>query len=306
MSVVICNHGLRNSGGIERYLQTLVRGLHERGIQPTVIAKKFDRTMPEYQWVTPIRLNVSWAPRKWRDFAFDWRLNRLKRQGLGGELIACNQTSAADIAICGSTHPGYLASMGQQPGWLDRRKIELERQHLTRSRLVVAHSAFMQDQVVQYYGVDASKVKVIYPPVDTDKFHTVPDAERLQLRKSLGLPDDQMVFLLASTGHKRKGWPMLERFFSQTKLPICLAVAGRPVSSQCDRIRYLGYRQDMERVYRAVDATIMASSFEPFGLVGVESVLSGTPVLLARGVGCAEVIHEPAALAFDLDHRFSR
>ena len=37
--LAISNHGLRNSGGIERYALTLVRGLHERGLKPTLIAK---------------------------------------------------------------------------------------------------------------------------------------------------------------------------------------------------------------------------------------------------------------------------
>ena len=65
-------------------------------------------------------------------------------------------------------------------------------------------------------------------------------------------------------------------------------------------MRFLGYRRDIENVYRAVDFTVMASHYEPFGLVGVESVLCGTPVLLADTVGCAEVIHGAAKIAFTL------
>jgi glycosyltransferase involved in cell wall biosynthesis len=63
-------------------------------------------------------------------------------------------------------------------------------------------------------------------------------------------------------------------------------------------VRHLGYRSDIENVYRAVDFTVLASLYEPFGLVGVESVLCGTPVLLADDAGCAEVIHAPAQIAF--------
>ena len=53
--------------------------------------------------------------------------------------------------------------------------------------------------------------------------------------------------------------------------------------------------------YRAVDFTVMASRYEPFGLVGVESLLCGTPVLCAQGVGCAEVLRAPAQIPFRLD-----
>ena len=60
-------------------------------------------------------------------------------------------------------------------------------------------------------------------------------------------------------------------------------VAGRPIDETGPNIHYLGYRSDIEDVYRAVDFTILASTYEPFGLVGVESVLCGTPVLVADG-----------------------
>ncbi|WP_204274472.1 glycosyltransferase, partial [Stenotrophomonas maltophilia] len=69
-----------------------------------------------------------------------------------------------------------------------------------------------------------------------------------------------------------------------------LVVIGRPVSSSSPNIRYLGYRKDIENVYRAADYTILASHYEPFGLIGVESVLCGTPAVLAANIACTEVI----------------
>jgi glycosyltransferase involved in cell wall biosynthesis len=300
MHLALSNHGLRNSGGIERYALTLVRGLHARGIKPVFAAKAFDKSLPEYGWVDPVPVRMSGVPGKLRDFWFDWRLRSLKRQGRWAPLIACNQTGAADIAICGSNHPAYLEAMGQRPGHIDRWKIALERDHLTNAKLIVAHSRGLAQQVQQHYGVAPGKIEVLYPPIDGDRFSTVPDARRLQLRESLGLPDDRAVFLLASTGHRRKGLDLLLDFFQTTRLPVLLAVAGRPIDAQGPNLRYLGYRTDIEDVFCAVDFSVMASRYEPFGLVGIESVLCGTPVLLADNVGCAEVIAEPATLGFSL------
>jgi glycosyltransferase involved in cell wall biosynthesis len=76
-------------------------------------------------------------------------------------------------------------------------------------------------------------------------------------------------------------------------------VAGRAVPGSPANVRQLGYRDDIETVYRAVDFTVMASRYEPFGLVGVESVLCGTPVLLAHDAGCAEVIRGAGQIGFD-------
>lgn len=299
-TLAISNHGLRNSGGIERYAMTIVRGLHARGIRPTVIAKAFDTALPEYAWVTPVHTPVRAVPGKLRDLLFDWRIGRAKRRLGLYPLIGCNQTRWSDIGICGGTHPGFLEAMGQRAGVSDRWKIALERAHLERAQTIVAHSRRMRDEAVRFYGIDPAKIELLYPPVDGDKFSVVGPAQRERLRAELGFPADRAVFLLASTGHKRKGLALLAPFFAATELPVTLVVAGRPLDDTLPNVRYLGYRNDIENVYRAADFTVMASHYEPFGLVGVESVLCGTPVLLADNVGCAEVIRAPAQIPFTL------
>ncbi|MDP3824257.1 MAG: glycosyltransferase family 4 protein [Burkholderiales bacterium] len=300
MKLCLSNHGLRHSGGIERYAVTLVRGLHALGVRPTVIAKAFDTNLPEYAWVDALPVRMIGVPSKLRDLYFDWRIRRFKQRRDLGPLIACNQTGAADIAICGSTHPGYLAAMGERERRSDGWKIALERAHLTNAQFIVAHSQRMADEVQRFYGIDAGKIRLMYPPVDGERFSPVPDAERARLRTELKLPDDKAVFLLASTGHRRKGLDLLAAFFAKTELPVCLVVAGRPIDIDAPHIRYLGYRNDLHNVFRAVDFTVLASIFEPFGLVGVESVLCGTPIVAADNVGCVEVIRAPGQFTFSL------
>jgi glycosyltransferase involved in cell wall biosynthesis len=299
VQLALSNHGLRNSGGIERYALTLVRGLHERGIRPVFIAKKFDPALAEVGWVEPVRVRMTGLPGKLHDLWFDRRIRAIKRRRGLFPLIACNQTGAADIAICGSTHPGYLEAMGRRAGVGDRWKVSLEHAHLHNARVIVAHSQRMADEAMRFHGVRGDKIRLLYPPVDGARFGVVDNEARQRLRAELALPADRCVFLLASTGHKRKGLDLLVEFFRATSLPVLLVVAGRPIADAGPNVRYLGYRSDIENVYRAVDFTILASTYEPFGLVGVESVLCGTPVLIAAGAGCAEVIAEPAQIAFD-------
>lgn len=235
-----------------------------------------------------------------RDRCFNAQLLKLKRRHRWFPVIALSQTAAADIAICGGTHPGFLAAMEREPGWKDRLAIALERQHLQSARWVVAHSGLMASQVHQYYGVDRSRIKVFYPPVDTQRFSPVTSEQRLALKKKLGLPEDRCVFLLASTGHARKGLDLLVQALGHSELPVQLVVVGRPVDVEAPNLTYLGYRSDIEDVYRAVDCTVMASRYEPFGLVGVETVLCGTPLLGAEGMGCMEVLQDDAVVPFNL------
>lgn len=54
----------------------------------------------------------------------------------------------------------------------------------------------------------------------------------------------------------------------------------------------------MAKQYRAADFTIMASLYEPFGLVGIESILCGTRVVFSDNMACTEVMNENAGFFF--------
>jgi glycosyltransferase involved in cell wall biosynthesis len=66
-------------------------------------------------------------------------------------------------------------------------------------------------------------------------------------------------------------------------------------------VRYIGYVKEIEDGYRAADFTILASKYEPFGLVGIESVMCGTPVIFSSNIGCCDAIAEHAKFVFKPD-----
>ena len=87
----------------------------------------------------------------------------------------------------------------------------------------------------------------------------------------------------------RKGFDILKNYFEKSDLPIRLVVAGTPVRD-AKNITSLGFIKNMSDLYQAADYTIMASIYEPFGLVGIESVLSGTQVIFSDNMGCLEIL----------------
>ena len=105
------------------------------------------------------------------------------------------------------------------------------------------------------------------------------------------------MFLFPSTGHKRKGLDLLADFFEHTDLPVKLAVAGSPLPRPMKNVVGLGFCTNMSELYRAADFTVMASLYEPFGLVGVESVLCGTRVVLSDNMACTEVMNDEAGFS---------
>lgn len=291
---ISCNR-FGKGGGFERYAMDLARGLLARGQRPAVFARRFDRDTAEYAQVERHLVRVRWLPGKMRDHAFSWGMRHAHRHC--DVLLGCNRVVGADLAICGGTHRGYLAASGKRASFWDRRQIELESRHYLAARRIVAHSRMMADELVRLYGVPEDKLALLYPPVDTARFQPVDAATRAALRQRFGF-GDQPVFLFPSSDHTRKGLDILAEGLAASGIDGVLAVAGRPVGRALPGVRELGYCANMAELYSAADFTVLASNYEPFGLVGIESVLCGTPALLADNIGCLEVLDEQAARRF--------
>ena len=59
-----------------------------------------------------------------------------------------------------------------------------------------------------------------------------------------------------------------------------------------DRVHFTGERSDVASVLQASDLLVLNSVEEPFGLVLVESMSSGTPVLATRVGGIPEIVRD--------------
>ncbi|TKC83169.1 glycosyltransferase family 4 protein [Trinickia terrae] len=298
MKIGLSANALKHGGGLERYAMDLARGLAAQGIEPAFFARRFDWALPESRLVEAHRINVSFLPGKLRDGWFSWRVRAARRAARVDVLIGCNRVDSSEIAICGGTHRGFLRAIGREPTRADRWQIALESRQYASARVVIAHSDLMRDELVDLYGIDDAKIRVLYPPVDGERFVPAKRGARAALRRRFGFADDEIVLLFPSSSHERKGLPLIEAALRDTSLPVVVAVAGRAPERTGSRVRYLGYVKDIEDCYRAADFTILASKYEPFGLVGIESVMCGTPVIFPSNIGCCDAISEHAKFVF--------
>ncbi|QEL56757.1 glycosyltransferase family 4 protein [Chromobacterium paludis] len=292
-------HSIRAGGGMERYVMDVITELCRRGVPVRAIARKLD--WPDApsgaEWVrvpdrTPFsRLNnLLFERRAWRHCRPDWKTIGISRvQG------------PVDLAIVGGTHIGHLIDKGKtRPGLNDRLTIAHESRFYAQARRIVAHSARVGEQIVQHYGAGHDKLAVLYPPVDTRTFSLAARSRRDAVRQSLGIAPEQFMLLFPSNNHALKGGDLILAALQGMGDDIVLVVAGKaPLAGP--RVVNAGFCRDMAGLYAAADATILASKYEAFGLVGPESILCGTPVLFADTVGAVEVLSEPGCYRFSRD-----
>ncbi len=294
---ISCNR-VGAGGGMERYAQDLALFLQQKIGPITVYTKKIDRGYAHGLLVDPIPITVSWIPRKLRDYIFSWRLNKLRKKD--EVLIGCNRVVNAQIAVCGGTHLGFLLACNRRRSLKDYLQILLERRHYKQAKIIIAHSKLVYREIINFYGIKPQQIKLIYPPVNTHRFTPVTLDERKALRQKYGFASNKMVLLFPSCNHKLKGFYLIARLLDKLNLPVILAVAGKQVNKKYSNVNVLklGYVQNIEDLYRAADFTILASKYEAFGLVGVESILCGTPLLFSENIACLEAINPSAVISF--------
>lgn len=155
----------------------------------------------------------------------------------------------------------------------------------------------------------ADKIRTIHNGIDLDRFPTGRPA-RQAFRDKLGLGDDD--FLVCAIGQicARKGLLELVDALRRVHIQaphIHLAIVGRVVFSHEERylqalhaavkaggledcVHFTGELHDVPAALHGADLLVLNSRDEPFGLVIIEAMASGTPVLAARVGGIPEIV----------------
>jgi glycosyltransferase involved in cell wall biosynthesis len=144
--------------------------------------------------VTRPRLLGDWL--RWADVAlieFPWQFAYCRRAApelpmvfMSHNVEVLTRTSNAGAAGVNARRSSALALMRRQ-----------ERFALARADLVVCVSEPDRRYFIEHFGVDPARAVVIPSGADADRVHPVGERERLDLRRTLGLPDARTVVFMA-------------------------------------------------------------------------------------------------------------
>jgi glycosyltransferase involved in cell wall biosynthesis len=171
---------------------------------------------------------------------------------------------------------------------------------------VISNSAMLRRRVMNQYQIPGDKIDVVHFGIDTGRESDQPDA----LPMAAGRPT--VLFLGRVTRQKGPEYFIeVARRVADHVPPAQFVVAGtgdllprvieRAVELDlADRVHFAGPVQgpDVDRLYRAADVCVMPSVSEPLGLVALESLRSGTPCIIPKESGVAEVLRH----AFRVDY----
>ncbi len=205
---------------------------------------------------------------------------------------------------------GPWASESQQEGVNNKLSFLLKQRLIEQStynrcdRFIVLSKAF-GNVLHQNYQIPWSKINIIPGGVDINRFQ--PNLSPKEAQIKLGWPDNRLILFTSRRLVHRVGLDKLLQALAiiKPRIPdVWLAIAGRghlqaTLQQQAtelgldNNVKFLGFLPDdqLPLAYQAAELTIMPSqSFEGFGLVILESLACGTPVLCTPIGGMPEIL----------------
>lgn len=178
---------------------------------------------------------------------------------------------------------------------------------------VTAVGRFVRDALVEREGIPGKRIQVIYNGIDPERFPQGSQAQavRVQVRQELGISLDQVVAVQVARFHPVKdhetglrAWAEVQRRWAGGRQPgsLLLLVGDgpqRPVMEKLTEelgiagsVRFLGVRNDVERLLTASDLFMLSSLSEGISVTLLEAMAAGLPVAATDVGGNSEVVEE--------------
>jgi glycosyltransferase involved in cell wall biosynthesis len=310
-------------GGIPRIVTTMVAGLAARGHDVTVCTTDAADADNRAPLSPPLRDGVE--VRVFRNFsnrlAYDWQVftpvglrRYLREQATSfdvGHVHAChNLPSAIAAAAFDRLGVPYVVSPNGTAPRIERRRTAkrvfdavFERHLLSRAHRVLAVTETERGQL-RDLGVSEAQIRLVPNPVDLREFER--SADPLRFRRAWNLGGDPVVLYLGKVT-PRKGVDVLVRSIARlSSARARVVIAGNEMHAGSAYRRAMRDAADHPRLVRvgllrgterldalsAADVVVYPSRDEIFGLVPLEALLAGRPVVVGDDSGCAEVIHQ--------------
>lgn len=311
--------------GVSTSIQTFARHFVTLGHRVTLLAPEYRRT-PRVQGPTPedfeiIRLPARYLPFDPEDRMLLWRpllaiTKQLREQDV--DLVHIHTPFVAHYAgaaiarrlgvpVMESYHTFFEQYLDKYIPFLPARWIRAATRRFSAAQCndvdAIAVPSRAMLEVLKDYGIRTS-AEVVPTGIDLERFRRG-DGERF--RRQFDIPMDRPLLIHAGRLAFEKNCDFLLRMLRQVRdqIPeVLLVIAGDgPARKQLERltrrlglqdsVRFIGYLQrngELEDFYAAGDAFVFASRTETQGLVLLESMALGTPLVSTAVMGTKEVL----------------
>ena len=168
---------------------------------------------------------------------------------------------------------------------------------------VIVNSNYMKNELQRLFGLPYEKINVVPNGVNLNLFNGI---ERdYNFRRRFAMDNEKIILFMGrlvyekGVQHLISAMPKILSGYHDSKLVIC-GKGGMldELRAQVDamgisnKVYFAGYMngKDVQRMYKAADIAVFPSTYEPFGIVALEAMLSENPVVVSDVGGLNEIV----------------
>ncbi len=177
---------------------------------------------------------------------------------------------------------------------------------------VITCSVAMQMEVRSFYNVPAERISVIPNGIDSSRLRSLSTQDLSEFRLQYARPNERIIFNVGRLVYEKgadllvESAPLVLSQVPDAKIVIggrgpLFASLGQRIDAMHlhDKVMLAGFLTDEERdrLYVVADVCVFPSRYEPFGIVALEAMAAGTPVVVSDVGGLGTVVqHELTGL----------
>jgi D-inositol-3-phosphate glycosyltransferase len=322
--------GTGDVGGMNLYILALAHEMNKLGVQVDIFARRHNTDEPEIISINERTRLIHINAGKPEDISKteiynclpEFQANLLafmRREGVQYDIIRSHYWTSGLVGEqlkkeLGIPHVVTFHTLGavkNRASGMDEEpalRIQSEKEIVSAVNCIVTSTQEGKNNLVQLYQSQPEKVRVIPAGVDLDLFHP---ADREEARRALDLEEYRRVLLFAGRLQPFKGLDLLLHAMTYlpnhgtTRLLVVGGNAGKTdeLMKMNSLVNELGIgsmvgfvgaveHDKMPTFYNAADICIVPSYHESFGMVAVEALASGTPVVASRVGGLATIVKD--------------
>lgn len=316
MRVALSAPSVNTTGGVERVVVETANWLSRAGHEVTVYAARIDRDVLE----DSVRARLIPVPAK-LDARLGMGFRRHAQKAIAADRPDVHGSFSALSPLGGvfwipSVHRVAYDLLLEWRTPMKRLPVRINPFHLMSLRneravfapggaaRLLALAEGVKSDVVRLYNVSEQDIEVLSCGFDPTAFNAARrDSMRAEARARLGYGSDDRVLLFVANELERKGFGvLLDAVARLDDIRVKILGAGRvaPIAYRtqlerlglADRLRWEGSSNDVGFLHAASDAFVLPTRYEAWGLVIVEALGSGLPVVTSQLAGAAVAVHD--------------
>ncbi len=292
MKIALVVHDLQDQPGHSLYAKTLANGLAARHCV-TVFANRCERPADARWDAQHVRASRRSAQACIQSFPLGMRAHAaaLRAYDIQHSQGYCGGTPNLVTAhICVAAYLDSLRSANL------RNRLSLQLMAATEARFyrrykgrVIAVSQKVANELKEFYGVQG-RIDVIPHGVDAARFRNgTHERDRGKVRSQLQLKENQTLALYVGDLTKSHSY-LKELSVASPQTQFAVVTGSRAYHWSAANVAFIPATSEVAKYYAAADAFVFPTTYDAFGMVVLEAMAAGLPVLSSNQAGAAEVI----------------